>query len=165
MTYRLFVTLLLCFMVSACAGIPPVPQEKPLSLPERFVGTWSDYTGYDAFYVLMPDGIIEVRHKDTKELIEVIKYKVIYVENPQSVYILTLDNLDTPEHSNYQYQHIYLESAPIPSIKWTYSCFTNKADWQKDRSEQEKRILEHDRYECDVTKHWRGTWYYKPYRY
>lgn len=169
MRYYRAVMLLICLWLTACAGTRPTPPENPLALPEGFIGTWDYDPAGNILYVVRPDGVIETRNKATNEIENRTEYKVVHIEDSRSAYILTQDSIDEPKNASYQYQHLYIhlyhDRKKPPSIKWTYSCFTDKAEWLKPRSEQEKRILDHDQYDCDVTTYWSSTGPYERYHH
>lgn len=168
MIYRMIVTLLLCFMLAACAGTPPLPaapDEKPLVLPEGFIGTWDYSPAYAAVDIIRPNGIIESRSKETGETLETSEYRVIYVENPRSVYILVKDRINKPELTNYEYIHlvnrlIYDKKTP-ERVAIRYSCYTNEKEWQQPRAILEKRVTEHKQYDCDITTYMSALWHYE----
>lgn len=129
MTYRMIIAILLCFMLSACSGTPPlptVPDEEQLTLPERFLGTWV-YSYYDIISI-HPDGLIKDYHTkdkdadllpdgvyDSVELDNIpieqtgtSAYRIIYIESPYSIYLLYRNNRLEPYLRNYQYIHMII---------------------------------------------------------
>lgn len=131
MTYRIIMTLLLCLMLPACVGKPPLPaapDEEPLALPERFLGTWV-YSPYNKIQVIRPHGQITVYYTQDKDIdlspegvydtielndietenrIYTENYRVIYVESPYSVYLLHRNNEQKPSFRNYRYVHMII---------------------------------------------------------
>jgi hypothetical protein len=159
---KLVATFFLCFLLSACAGIPKSePPRTPL--PDAFLGRWYYGNPYDIKFDISNNGsIIESNISDGK-LRERKDFKVAYIENPNSAYLIVRTDRGEVVYGYVHFTTQYAKDPQKPNrFEMWYDCIAKSDDeWNWKPEQFKRRVLFPTEDECVLQDMYGAEYYYR----